>query len=347
MSVTETGYQTYQMWNMYDEGGSAGEMSQITLSPSSNAQLISAPFNGGTITLQGNFSINGPTLADVSGTLNDISVTQNGALWFTDHYSNGADWQNLIHNFEYSKSLLSGNDVFTASSTANINDIVQSLDGNDVFTGYGDADGYNGSTGDQFYGGNGVDTAVYRGASSQYSIQDTRLPDLRELSGQMLNAKTVTDHVANRDGLDKLFDVERLHFSDVNIAFDTEGNAGDAYRLYKAAFDRAPDEGGLGFWINALDHGANLVDVAQGFINSDEFTAMYGKNASNETFVDLLYHHVLHRAAEGEGYDYWVNSLNHGATRAQVLEFFSNSPENVAQTADLVANGIHYQEFLG
>ena len=49
---------------------------------------------------------------------------------------------------------------------------------------------------------------------------------------------------------------ERLTFSDANIALDIDGNAGQAHRIYKAAFDRAPDLGGLGFWINTLDNGA-------------------------------------------------------------------------------------------
>lgn len=349
MSVVNQGHNEYQLWNMYDEGSNAAEMAQIYVSPSSNGSLVTAATADGAVvvTLHGNFTEIGSNLADLRGSLTEISVTKNGSPWFADQYSNGADWQGVINSFDYQLGLLSGNDKFIASKDANINDKVQGMDGNDVFTGYGDQNGNNNSVGDEFYGGNGVDTAVYRGSYKQYSIQDSHQSDLRNHSGQMIEAKTVTDRVANRDGFDKLYDVERLHFSDGNIAFDTDGTAGQAYRLYKAAFDRAPDEGGLGFWINALDKGTNLVDVAQGFINSNEFSAMYGKNATNETFVDLLYNHVLHRAAEGEGYDYWVNSLNHGATRAQVLEFFSNSQENVNQTADLVANGIHYQEWMG
>ena len=35
--------------------------------------------------------------------------------------------------------------------------------------------------------------------------------------------------------------VERLDFSDAHLAFDVDGNAGQIYRLYKAAFARTPD----------------------------------------------------------------------------------------------------------
>ena len=122
--------------------------------------------------------------------------------------------------------------------------------------------------------------------------------------------------------------------------------SGEAYRIYKAAFDRTPDSGGLGFWIDALDSGADLVNVAQGFIDSPEFKAMYGENATDQHFVTLLYNHVLHRAPEGEGYQFWLNSLSVGATRAQVLKDFSESTENINQTAELIANGIQFEAWV-
>ena len=75
MALTEHGYQNYQMWNMFDEGGNASEM-QIPLSPGSNSNQVSATTsaNGGlTITLQGNFTLGGSTLAEVSGVVTDRS----------------------------------------------------------------------------------------------------------------------------------------------------------------------------------------------------------------------------------------------------------------------------------
>ena len=148
-------------------------------------------------------------------------------------------------------------------------------------------------------------------------------------------------------GEDTLVDISRIKFLDASIALDVAKGeiAGSAYRIYKAAFDRAPDTGGLGFWINAMDDGASLLSVAQGFINSAEFKAMYGENATYQHFVTLLYNHVLHRAPEGEGYQFWLNSLVTGASRAQVLKDFSESAENIDQTAALIVNGIAYQEY--
>lgn len=140
--------------------------------------------------------------------------------------------------------------------------------------------------------------------------------------------------------------VERLHFADTNIALDVDGASGQAYRLYKAAFDRTPDNEGLGYWINAFDHGADLTSVASSFIASPEFAAMYGANSTDTNFVTLLYNHVLHRDPDAEGNAYWLNALHNGMSRGSVLASFSESPENIAQTAPLVANGIQYQEWL-
>lgn len=351
MSVIENGFQDYQMWNMFDEGGTAAEMAQIHVLQSSNGNHIIAQSEDGSlsVTLTGSFSTSGPTLADVQGTISGLSVSRDGSVNFSDHYTEGADWQSLINSFSYEQSLLSGNDEFTASATANINDKIQSFAGNDVFTGYGDQAGNNNSIGDEFYGGAGIDTAVYRGAFSQYSIQDSYISDTRDQSYDMILGKTVTDFTSNRDGFDKLVDVERLHFSDTNIAFDTDtwDNAGSAYRLYTAAFDRAPDEAGLGYWIEQLDNGGSLQLAASGFINSAEFETLYGANASDTTFITKLYNNVLDRDPDQAGLNYWLSQLDNGMSRESALINFSESGENINNVANLISNGIHYQEWQG
>lgn len=136
--------------------------------------------------------------------------------------------------------------------------------------------------------------------------------------------------------------VSRIRFADFALALDVEGVAGKAYRIYQAAFNRTPDVAGLGFWINAMDQAVPLAEVAAGFINSAEFTALYGANPANETFVTRLYNNILHRAPEPGGYAFWINSLNVGVSRAQVLVEFSESAENKSGVASAISNGISY-----
>jgi hypothetical protein len=135
------------------------------------------------------------------------------------------------------------------------------------------------------------------------------------------------------------------------IALDTGANqtAGSGYMLYKAAFNRTPDAGGLGYWINQMDKGMNYSDVANNFVNSTEFkTAFGGSNPSVNTLVTKLYNNVLNRTPDAGGLAFWQNKLsNEGWSTADVLGFFSTSGENVTNVTPLIANGIAYQQFAG
>ena len=175
-------------------------------------------------------------------------------------------------------------------------------------------------------GGAGVDTAVYSGARAGYTVTRT-------------DTGFTVKHAA---GTDTLVSVERLKFSDALVALDTAGNAGKAYRLYQAAFNRTPDQGGLGYQMKALDDGLNIAQVAANFIASPEFQRTYG--ALNDTqFVTQLYQNVLHRAPDAGGLSFHTNNLATGAnTRANVLVGFSESPENQAALIGTIQNGMVY-----
>lgn len=188
-------------------------------------------------------------------------------------------------------------------------------------------------------GGAGIDTAAFNGKRSEYTIT-------RTASGFTVAAKTGT---GNGDGTDTLLGIERMVFDGETYAFDMGGSAGQAYRVYQAAFDRAPDGAGIGYWMKFLDSGASLKDLAQGFVGSAEFTNLYGSNPSAEAFVTKLYRNVLHREPENAGFDYWVKLVQeHGAAmHADVLAAFAESPENVEQVAAIIGNGFAYTPYTG
>jgi hypothetical protein len=124
---------------------------------------------------------------------------------------------------------------------------------------------------------------------------------------------------------------------------DVQGSAGQSYRLYQAAFDRAPDTGGLGFWMKSMDDGGlALVSVAQYFMDSPEFSTRYGP-LDTPQFVTQLYANVLHRGPDEGGRDYWIGHLNQGnLTRAETLTYFSESAENQAALIGVIENGMTY-----
>ena len=122
--------------------------------------------------------------------------------------------------------------------------------------------------------------------------------------------------------------------------------AEQAYRIYKAAFDRTPDKDGLGYWIQELDKGFALHQVTNSFVISQEFQNLYGADLNNEGFITALYNNVLDRDPDQGGLDYWINDMeNNGMSRADVLASFSESAENIANTDPLIELGVVYQPY--
>jgi hypothetical protein len=139
---------------------------------------------------------------------------------------------------------------------------------------------------------------------------------------------------------DTLVNIQRLQFVDGYLSVSTTDTAGQVYRLYEATLDRAPDQDGLVYWVDMLNSGTTLQNVASGFVNSQEFQFTYGA-LSNSDFVNLIYENVLHRAADSGGLSYWTNVLDTGqASRAQVVTGFSESAEDIADLAAPVQHGL-------
>ena len=111
---------------------------------------------------------------------------------------------------------------------------------------------------------------------------------------------------------------------------DIESIKGKAYRLYKAAFARVPDDEGLMYWIRQLGSGMELREVAARFMDSAEFATKYGINVSDRDFLTALYFNVLGREPDDGGYSWWLGRLASGYARCDALVSFSESPENKA-----------------
>ncbi|WP_284180343.1 fasciclin domain-containing protein [Rhabdaerophilum sp. SD176] len=138
------------------------------------------------------------------------------------------------------------------------------------------------------------------------------------------------------DGVLLPFDVaEAIRAPD--IRFDFDGDAAQLVRLYQAAFGRAPDQQGFTHNEALLRGDMTLKDMAAAFLVSKEFEARFGRNTSDEQFIDALYNNVLDRSADQGGLLEWDDRLDSGAwDRPEVLIGFSESPENQARTADLL-----------
>jgi len=208
-------------------------------------------------------------------------------------------------------------------------DTVGSQGGNDKLYGDEGNDTLFGGEGDDFiHGGEGTDTALYQGKFQEVKASMTK-------GGQLI--------IKGGEGTDTFEQVERVELTDSAIVFDKVdmgGVAGQAYRLYQAAFDRFADKDGLAYWVNDLSQGkGDLAWLAKNFMLSDEFKATYGalETLSDDAFLTLLYQNVLHREADAEGFAYWKAELAQGGARENVLASFADSAENKANVVS-VAN---------
>lgn len=279
-----------------------------------------------------------PVNATLASTSASISIVDNDSSSHFYHYGMGNDIYNISSNDVVYETPDGGIDLVRfAMADYALPASVENAEGNaqaNRISGNELANRFSGLGGDDVInGGAGIDTALYQGNRANFTVSANG------------NGFTVTDKTGV-EGVDTLLNVERIQFADATLALDISGAAGQAYRVYQAAFNRTPDAGGLGFWISVLDGGARLTDVAAGFVNSDEFRTLYGNNPVNTDIVTKFYANVLHRAPDQGGFDFWVGVLDrHDASSAEVLAQFSESPENQAALASVIGNGFAYTPF--
>ncbi len=70
-----------------------------------------------------------------------------------------------------------------------------------------------------------------------------------------------------------------------------------------------------------LNDSIDAEDAAENLLNSAEFT---NRNVSNTEFVKILYRVFLDREADTAGLNNWVNALNNGTSRAQLIDTFED-----------------------
>ena len=327
------------------------------------------------------------TGVEVAGTLTSKTVYLNGALFFVETWADGSDWLLGDTDFAYELSKLSGNDYFEGSSATGRNDRVQGLGGNDRFKGFGSTDSATPivssreNSMDRFFGGDGVDTSVYQGKISEYSIISSKGTDQSPhiWDSRVNTANTpiedgvrtpgfyVRDSVANRDGLDTLAEVERLEFevAEANganrVALDIVGNAGTAAKalgLYshgnggKAAKiigalwgkESVENPAFVGIVLYYVDSGVSyeaLLDIA--------LNVILGANKTNEAVANLVYINLVGEAPTDAAKAELASYMDSGAYSQVAFTRAIADHELNATNIDLVglsATGLQYTEYV-
>ena len=338
-----------------------------------------------TFTFTGSFTYaDVPATADalvsgaLSGTLSSKSVYVNGALNFEETWAEGTDWLLGDTDFAYELSKLSGNDYFEGSSATGRNDTVQGLGGNDRFKGFGSTDE---NSVDRFYGGDGVDTSVYQGKISEYSINSSKGTDRSPhiWDSRVNTADTpiedgvrtpgfyVRDTVSNRDDLDSLAEVERLEFevAEANganrvaldivgnggtaakaLGFDSHGNGGKAAKIVGALWGKESVENPtfVGIVLHYLDLGVSYEALLGLGLN-----ALLGANKTNEAVANLVYTNLVGEAPTDAAKAELASYMDSGAYSQVAFTRAIADHELNATNIDLVGlsnTGLQYTEYV-
>ncbi len=240
----------------------------------------------------------------------------------------------------------SGNDTILGGAGDDIllggagNDTINGGDGNDLINGGVGNDSISGGAGndtivagtgnDTVDGGSGYDVIELAGNVSDYttSVEDGVLTLKHSTTSTTVSDDgDTTTTITTVDATTIISNAEILSFSDGNtIALATDEEQASILNLYQTLLGRDADADGAEYW---LDSGLSVSEIAQAFIDSDEYQASHSSDTDVQ-FLTALYEDALGREADYEGGVFWVDELESGVSRADVAASFAASAE--AQT---------------
>jgi Ca2+-binding RTX toxin-like protein len=236
-------------------------------------------------------------------------------------------------------------------------DVIAGQEGNDSLSGLEGADRLYGSVGNDFLNGGAGDDLLDGGSGADRlqggagaDVLDGGLNfDLALYAGSRLTYNNDSVQQGGRwisrigggpeQGSDLLIDIEQARLVDGHFEYQATSTEALVMRLYDATFNRPYDPDGLSFWTNRIANGENIRYVAESFAQSSEFQTQYG-NLSDRDFVAQLYRSALRREGQDNDLQFWVDYINRGGTRGDVLLGLSESAEHHAITAGALARGI-------
>jgi len=143
-------------------------------------------------------------------------------------------------------------------------------------------------------GGDGIDTAVYASNRADFVIQIDN------------ESNVIIDNTATSE-TEALTSVERLQFTDTNIAFDIEGNAGTTAKVLGVTFgaESVSNAQFVGVGLGLMDGGMDY-ETLMGFAISAAGAR------TNEAVVDLLWENVVGSLPNDYWSDFFVERLDNG-----------------------------------
>ena len=223
-----------------------------------------------------------------------------------------------------------GDDVITVKGDQNT--LIDGGDGNDtIVTGNGNNVVIAGNGNNNVTTGSGDDTIILSGsdhadivnAGAGYDVVqlDGTRDDYELTVGNNFNVNLTGNQTA------AIKDAEFLKFVDADgaeqsIALAHNDAEALALRMYEGILGRDADVNGAKSFVEAVNNGTSLTDIANAFLNSQEFAG-----ANNAADINDLYNTLLGRDADQGGADAWAALLANGGTLADVAGAIAVSEE--------------------
>ena len=210
-------------------------------------------------------------------------------------------------------------------------DILYGGNGNDTLVGGNGKDFiYGGSNNDEIFGGELIDNIYFTGKFNEYSIVRNQ------------GYTIVTDKLFNRDGIDYVFDGERLIFSDYSKAYDLNGSAGTTAKLLGSIFgkDSISNKKYVGIGLGLLDTGWTYENIVTLALDAASVK-------TNDQIVELLWLNVIGVKASSTDKAPFINLLENGMPMSELVRLASDSTFNVANInlVGLIQSGLEYEAF--
>ncbi len=239
-------------------------------------------------------------------TFSSVGKTMDDLAAFNNMY---IDSLTIIQNVSGSRF----DDVLIGNDQSNV---FYPLEGNDIIDGKG-----------------GINRAVFQGAAGGYSW------DINA-SNQHLNVADKGQKLGNKD----LFNIQRLNFSDTNIAFDLmpTDSGGKTAQILGAAFGLSAlsNKPYVGIGLSLFDGAMGLQDVATLAIQTGLVSA-----PDNTSFVKAVWSNVVGSPIDDANLNTYVGQLNKDAfTQASLLVLAATSSFNTSHInlAGLAQTGLEY-----
>ena len=185
--------------------------------------------------------------------------------------------------------------------------------------------------------GSGVDT-VEAGLGNSSIVGGSGDYAVVKLAGAATNYTVTVNEgraIVTNNTTTKVTDISKIQYVQLDsgkaLIFAKDSVEAAISTLYQTAFGRTAEAGGLDYWFDLGRAGATMKQIADAFTHSAEFVAQAA--LSDIDFVNGLYQNTFGRAGEESGVAYWTDALAHGATRADLINSFSQiGASNIAGT---------------